>query len=124
MSRLMTRKPPPGRSGCKLLERSPGYANAESHPFGVIGKPVEPRWQSRQLWSPYAVVDERRILRLAHAQVLEVQRLGEAFKQPLPAAENDRRDDESQLVDEPGLERLTNDVGAPHNADILITGGF
>ena len=39
-----------------------------------------------------AVVDERRVLRLAHAQVLEVHRARKALEQAFAAAEDYRRD--------------------------------
>jgi hypothetical protein len=45
-------------------------------------------------------------------------------EQALAAAEDDRRDDDRQLVDEPGLERLADDVGSAHEEDVLIPGGF
>src|SRR4051812_48531550 len=66
-----------------------------------------------------AVVDERRERRLAHAEVLELERLLEAVEEPLAAAEYDGRDDDRQLVDQPGCERLPDDVGAAHDVDVL-----
>jgi hypothetical protein len=70
------------------------------------------------------VVDERRVLRLPHAEVLEVQRAREPIEQALTATEDDRRDDDGQLVDEPCSESLTDDVGSSHDMHILAAGGF
>ena len=42
----------------------------------------------------------------------------------LPPPSDDRRDDDRQLVDEPGLERLADDVGAAHDVDVLVAGGL
>src|SRR5215218_4847781 len=72
----------------------------------------------------HAVIDERRVLRLPYAQVLEVERLREPVEQPLAAAEDDRRDDDRQVVDELGLQRLADDVGAAHDVDVLPAGCF
>src|SRR5438045_2480108 len=54
----------------------------------------------------HAVVDEGREWRLSQADVLEVERLGEPVEETLSGAEDDRGDDDRQLVDDPGCERL------------------
>src|SRR5262245_49859855 len=56
--------------------------------------------------------------------MLEVERPGEPLEQPLAAAEDDRGDDDRELVDETCLERLPDDVRAAHDVDVLATGGF
>jgi hypothetical protein len=68
----------------------------------------------------HAVVDERRQGGLAHAGLLEVDRLREAVEQALAAAEDHGRDDDRQLVDQPGGERLADHVGAAHDVDVLV----
>src|SRR5262249_59709924 len=70
-----------------------------------------------------AVVDERRVRRLPDAEVLELERAVETVEQALAAPEDDRRDDDRQLVDEFCLERLPDDVGAAHHVDVLVAGG-
>src|SRR5215204_3073511 len=42
----------------------------------------------------------------------------------LAPAEDDRRDDHGELVDEPCRQRLADDVGSAHDMDVLATGGF
>jgi hypothetical protein len=61
---------------------------------------------------------------IPHAKVLEVQRAREPIEQALPAAEDDRRDDDRQFVDEAGAESLANDVRSSHDMHILALGGF
>ena len=46
------------------------------------------------------VVDERREPRLAYSDMLERHRVREALEQALAAAEDDRRDNDAQLVDQ------------------------
>src|SRR5437879_5431916 len=70
----------------------------------------------------HAVVDERRVGRLAAAEVVQVDRAREAFEQALAAAEHARRDDDRQLVDELRRERLADHVCATHDADVLVAG--
>src|SRR5262249_53812561 len=69
-----------------------------------------------------AVVDERRVRRLPDAEVLELERAVETVEQALAAPEDDRRDDDRQLVDEFRLERLPDDVCAAHHVDVLVAG--
>ncbi|HEX5308459.1 MAG TPA: excinuclease ABC subunit UvrA [Solirubrobacteraceae bacterium] len=68
---------------------------------------------------PHAIVDERRKLRLAHPHLLQVQGLREPLEQPLAGAHHDRRQDQGQLVDDPGCERLANDLAAAHDVNVL-----
>jgi hypothetical protein len=51
-------------------------------------------------------------LRLPHPEVLQIQRTREALEQALAPAEDDRRDDDGELVDEPCRQRLADDVVA------------
>src|SRR5438132_11802685 len=87
-------------------------------------------WYRRRLWAGRArsrcqtpledaVVDERRVLRLAHAQVLQVQRAREALEQALAAAEDYRRGDDGQLIDQTRRKCLPDDVRATHDIDVL-----
>src|SRR3954451_13010317 len=62
-----------------------------------------------------AVRDERGERRLAHGDVLKLERLLEAFEEPLAAAEYDGRGDDRQLVDQAGCERPADHVGAAHH---------
>ena len=56
--------------------------------------------------------------------MLEVDRAREAFEQRRAAAEDHRRDDDRQLVDEPGVERLPYVVPAAHDVDVLVAGSL
>src|SRR4051794_8695732 len=67
--------------------------------------------------------DEGRPSRLADASVFEIQRLREVLEEALSATEDDRRDDDVELVDDAGIESLPDDVGSAADADVLIAGG-
>src|SRR4051794_27222834 len=67
-----------------------------------------------------AVLDEGREGRLAQADVLELHRVREPVEELLAAAQDDGRDDDRELVDEAGLERLADDVGSAHHVDVLV----
>ena len=54
--------------------------------------------------------------RLSHTEVLEVEQLREPVEESLSRAHDDRRDDDRQLVDDPGREGLTDDLGSARGA--------
>jgi hypothetical protein len=56
--------------------------------------------------------------------MLKVQRFREALEQPFSAAQNDRRDENGQLVNQAGIECLTDDIGPAHDLHILVAGGL
>src|SRR4026209_2978518 len=89
-----------------------------------ISRPRTPRSRFRRphevVCNP--VVDERREPRLAYSDMLERHRVREALEQALAAAEDDRGNDDPQLVDDPRRERLADDVGSAHDMDILLAG--
>src|SRR5919106_4420103 len=70
----------------------------------------------------YAIVDEGRERGLPHSEVLQVERLREPLEQPLAAAQDDRRDDDGQLVDDSGLECLADGLGSALDVDALVAG--
>ena len=57
----------------------------------------------------------------AGADVLEVEGLGEPVEQGLAAAENHRRDDDREFVDDTGIEALADYVRATADGDVLVT---
>src|SRR5258705_9690115 len=71
-----------------------------------------------------AIVDECCERRLADAEMLEHDPLVEAFEQALPAAEDDRRHDDRELLDLAGGQRLPDHVGPAHDVYDLVAGGL
>jgi hypothetical protein len=70
----------------------------------------------------HSVLDQRRPLQLTHADVLEVEGLGEPAKQGLATAEDHRRDDGRELVDDTGVEALADHARAAAHGDVLVPG--
>src|SRR4051794_9920633 len=68
-------------------------------------------------------LDERRPPGLAHAEVLEIEGLREVLEEALSTAEDDGGDDDVELVDDPGIEPLSDHVGAATDAHRLVAGG-
>ena len=56
--------------------------------------------------------------------VLQVEGLREVLEEVLAAAEDDRRDDDVELVDDAGIEALADHVGAAADAHVLVAGGL
>src|SRR5271156_3739615 len=69
-----------------------------------------------------SVVDEGGKWRLTNASMLEIERLGEPGEQQFSTAEDDRGDDDRQLIDEPVAESLAEGVGAAHDVAALPPG--
>lgn len=84
---VRTQLPPP--TGFQLSRRLFNNRDkaASEHVITMRSRPLDP------------IVDERRPTGLAHPQVLQLNRLREPFEQPLAAPEDDRGDDDRQLVD-------------------------
>src|SRR3954468_13524439 len=64
-----------------------------------------------------AVIDEGGERRLAQSLVLELDPLVEPVEQALSAAEDDRRDDDRQLLHDARREGLPDEVGSAHDVD-------
>ena len=62
--------------------------------------------------------------RLTDAEVLELEQAREALEEPLTAAQDDGGDDDRQLVDEVGLERLPDHVRTTHDVNVLVARGI
>src|SRR4051812_23015965 len=72
----------------RALEESPRRGRATSRRTAMDHK--ERMRAPRPSWPLHPVVDERGVLRLTHAQVLQVQRAREPLEQALAAAQHDR----------------------------------
>ena len=89
----------------------------------ILGKATKVGGLTAQLcWPRHAIVDERGVAGLPDAELLEVERLREPVEEPLAGAEHHGRDDDSQLVDVPGGQRLADEVRAAHHVDLLVAG--
>ena len=62
--------------------------------------------------------------RLDHAELLELQIRTHSVEEARAAAQEDRRDVQLQLVDQPGCQVLVDDVGAAADEDVLVAGGL
>src|SRR3954452_11329726 len=70
-----------------------------------------------------AIPDVRGQRRMQHLHRLHAEGL-DAVEDPLAGPEQDRRDVERELVDDPGDERLPHGPGAPRDVHAVIAGGF
>src|SRR5215218_9913891 len=69
----------------------------------------------------HPVLDQRRPLQLTHADVLKVAGLREPVEEALAAAEDHRRDDDRELIDDTGIKALADHVRAAADGDVLVT---
>src|SRR5215213_9074438 len=69
----------------------------------------------------YPVLDQRRPLQLTHADVLKVAGLREPVEEALAAAEDHRRDNDRELIDDTGIKALADHVRAAADGDVTVT---
>src|SRR5215213_3403717 len=69
----------------------------------------------------YPVLDQRRPLQLTHADVLKVAGLREPVEEALAAAEDHRRDNDRELIDDTGIKALADHVRAAADGDVPVT---
>ncbi len=70
----------------------------------------------------HSVFDEGGERRLAHSEMLELQRIGEPFEETFPSAEYHWGDDDRKLVNQPSSQGLADDLRAAHHVHPLVTG--